>query len=368
MMPKFVDQLPDHLVIAHRGTTYWAPEETEAAMRWARNTGADYLELDLQRTADGKLIALHDDNLLRTSNIERVFPERKNDPVSAFTYEELLQLDAGSWFNELYPDRARESYKGLEILLLKDVLKIAEGFRIKRGEGGKRIINKGAKGELIMAYEKDEADNGHRPGIYLETKIPALFPGIEEELRDELEKHGWYKPEPESLNEIETTKGKVAVGNTRYRVILQTFSRESLRELNRHFTRYVPKCFLLWRGQGADDLPDDSHETFQSWLAYGRENGATIIGPSIAGEPNNYPELTSEYHSKIAREHAYKVHAYSFDTIKQMELYLGDKESVGIDGVFTNRAEESLLYYKNFFGKEVGEVPEPISCLNDLGY
>ena len=31
--------LPENVVIAHRGTTYWAPEETEAAMRWARNTG-----------------------------------------------------------------------------------------------------------------------------------------------------------------------------------------------------------------------------------------------------------------------------------------------------------------------------------------
>ena len=47
---EVLDYLPRNIVIAHRGTTYWAPEETEAAMRWARNIGADYLELDLQRT------------------------------------------------------------------------------------------------------------------------------------------------------------------------------------------------------------------------------------------------------------------------------------------------------------------------------
>lgn len=71
-----LNDLPENIVIAHRGTTFWAPEETEAAMRWARNTGADYLELDLQRTKDGVLIALHDVNLRRTTNVGEVFPER----------------------------------------------------------------------------------------------------------------------------------------------------------------------------------------------------------------------------------------------------------------------------------------------------
>ena len=69
---EVLDYLPRNIVIAHRGTTYWAPEETEAAMRWARNIGADYLELDLQRTKDGVLIALHDVNLRRTTNVETV--------------------------------------------------------------------------------------------------------------------------------------------------------------------------------------------------------------------------------------------------------------------------------------------------------
>ena len=73
---EVLDYLPRNIVIAHRGTTYWAPEETEAAMRWARNIGADYLELDLQRTKDGVLIALHDVNLRRTTNVETVFPDR----------------------------------------------------------------------------------------------------------------------------------------------------------------------------------------------------------------------------------------------------------------------------------------------------
>ena len=72
------EAITNDLIIAHRGTTYWAPEETEPAFRWARNIGADYLELDLQLTKDNFLVAFHDTNLKRTTNITTVFPNRKS--------------------------------------------------------------------------------------------------------------------------------------------------------------------------------------------------------------------------------------------------------------------------------------------------
>ena len=105
-----IDQLlidaPD-AVIAHRGSTFWAPEETEAAFRWARNMGADYLEIDIQKTSDGILLALHDNNLRRTSNVESIYPGRADYDLSKFTLKELRALDAGTWFNEDVPDNAR---------------------------------------------------------------------------------------------------------------------------------------------------------------------------------------------------------------------------------------------------------------------
>ena len=50
----------DNNVIAHRGTTFWAPELTEAAFRWARNIGADYVELE---TRKGKFYYKHSQDL-----------------------------------------------------------------------------------------------------------------------------------------------------------------------------------------------------------------------------------------------------------------------------------------------------------------
>ena len=61
-MAKVRDYVPDYAVMAHRGSTFWAPEETESAWRWAREMGADYLESDLQCTKDGVILAIHDVN------------------------------------------------------------------------------------------------------------------------------------------------------------------------------------------------------------------------------------------------------------------------------------------------------------------
>ena len=57
--------------MAHRGSTFWRGRNG-ISWRWAREMGADYLESDLQCTKDGVILANHDDNLKRTTNIENV--------------------------------------------------------------------------------------------------------------------------------------------------------------------------------------------------------------------------------------------------------------------------------------------------------
>lgn len=91
------------LNIAHRGARSLAPENTLAAARKGLELGADLWELDVQLTADGELIVLHDDTLDRTSNAEDVFPQRQPWRVYEFTLDEVGQLDLGSWFNATDP-------------------------------------------------------------------------------------------------------------------------------------------------------------------------------------------------------------------------------------------------------------------------
>lgn len=344
------DLIPRNIVIAHRGTTYWAPEETEAAMRWARNTGADYLEFDLQRTKDGVLIALHDINLRRTTNVAEVFPERADSSVAAFTWKELRQLDAGTWFNQAYPERARHAFRGLDILTLEDVIRIAEGNRIVRDAQGKRVCITDREGKERSLYEPDPADNGNRPGIYPETKEPHLFPGIEQDLRKELERLGWYHPDPFFMRSVLCQPRKVSIANTSARVILQTFSDESLAKLKEAFPRRIPTCFLLWLGEELSDLKNTRPATYAAKINYAIEQGATIIGPSIAGAPNNYEELLEPWQGIMIYRSGLLIHPYTFDTEEQMKIYTGLKEGKQeagrADGMFTNQADASIRFYQ----------------------
>ena len=83
--------------IAHRGASHLAPENTLSALRSALALGADMVEVDVRRTADGALVLLHDAILTRTTDVVRVFPSRAPWRVQDFTLDEVRALDAGSW-------------------------------------------------------------------------------------------------------------------------------------------------------------------------------------------------------------------------------------------------------------------------------
>lgn len=91
------------LCIAHRGARSLAPENTLAAARKAIGLGADMWELDVGVTADGELIAYHDDSLARTTNVEAVFPDRAPWFFTTFSLSEIKRLDAGSRYIETDP-------------------------------------------------------------------------------------------------------------------------------------------------------------------------------------------------------------------------------------------------------------------------
>jgi len=82
------------LVIAHRGASVHAPENTIAAFRLATELGADAVELDAKLTADGQVVVHHDQTLDRTTT--------GTGSLTTRTLEELQHLDAGSHFNPSY--------------------------------------------------------------------------------------------------------------------------------------------------------------------------------------------------------------------------------------------------------------------------
>ncbi|MFC8220587.1 glycerophosphodiester phosphodiesterase [Streptomyces sp. NPDC057362] len=101
-------------VIAHRGSSGMAPENTAAAIDLAVRQRADHVEIDVQRTKDGKLVNFHDCTMERTTDVEDLYPGRPSYRVSDFTWNELRQLDAGSWF---HPDYAGEPIITLDTVI-----------------------------------------------------------------------------------------------------------------------------------------------------------------------------------------------------------------------------------------------------------
>lgn len=90
-------------LIAHRGASMLAPENTLAAAQLAYENEALGFETDLLISLDGVPFLMHDETLVRTTNIAEVFPDRVNEPASNFTMAELKQLNAGLWFIQTDP-------------------------------------------------------------------------------------------------------------------------------------------------------------------------------------------------------------------------------------------------------------------------
>ncbi|SER26294.1 glycerophosphoryl diester phosphodiesterase [Gracilibacillus ureilyticus] len=158
--------------IAHRGASGYAPEHTVEAYELGEKMGADYIEIDLQMTKDGELVAMHDPEVDRTTD--------NTGLVSDFTLAELKELDAGSWFNEDYPDKVRNSFSGLTIPALREVF---EHF-------------------------------GSEANYYIEIKQPDDSPGMATLLIETLKEFELIPAEREGA------------------IIIQSFSSESLQEIH----------------------------------------------------------------------------------------------------------------------------------------
>ena len=109
-------------------------------MIWEKKCMVIILKLDLQMTKDGQLIAMHDEKVDRTTD--------GTGNVKDMTLAEIKKLDAGSWFNETYPQYANPEYEGLQVPTLEEV------------------------------FQKFGKNNSY----YIETKSPKIYPGMEKEL------------------------------------------------------------------------------------------------------------------------------------------------------------------------------------------
>ncbi|SME52179.1 putative glycerophosphoryl diester phosphodiesterase 1 [Bacillus mobilis] len=137
---KAINQLNHIQNIAHRGASAYAPEHTIPAYTLGQQLKGGYIEIDLQLTKDGHLVAMHDETVNRTTNGTGLVKEH--------TLEEIKKLNAGSFFNEKHPNLAKKEFEDAKVPTLEEII---ETF-------------------------------GNGANYYIETKSPDEYAGMEEKL------------------------------------------------------------------------------------------------------------------------------------------------------------------------------------------
>lgn len=132
-------------VMAHRGLSADAPENTLYAFSDAISAGADFIELDVQQTRDGVLVVMHDSNLKRTTGV--------NKNIWDVDYADIQNLDAGSWFDP--------AYANARIPTLEETLQFVDkrarlNIEIKPTKHGSDTLEQDVA-ELITQYQYTDA-------------------------------------------------------------------------------------------------------------------------------------------------------------------------------------------------------------------
>jgi glycerophosphoryl diester phosphodiesterase len=279
-------------LIAHRGASAYAPENTVPAFTLAAEQGATFVEFDLQLTKDRQIVCLHDNSLERTTDVEDVFPDRyvalsassrptgegpqttRRWMIDDFTLAELKRLDAGAWFHAKFRDTRIPTF--------------AETIDALRG----------------------------RSGLFIELKTPERYQGIERLILAELEAKGLARPG----------------ADPRTPVLLQSFSAASLQILSGTLGTKLPVHFLVGARDAAPWLTAEGLTKIKTF--------ATGISPEKAIVGNHAEAIAK------ARQMGLLITPYTFrssavtgfpDVRAEMAHYL---QVLGVDGVITDNPDQ----------------------------
>jgi len=271
-------------LIAHRGASAYAPENTVPAFRMAADQQATFVEFDLRLTKDRQIVCLHDDSLERTTDVEEVFPDRFRSVPGAggqptrrwmledFTLDEIRKLDAGSWFGL--------SFHGTRIPTFAETIDSLRG----------------------------------RSGLFIELKSPEKYEGIEKMVLAELKAKGLDRPGADPKTPV----------------LIQSFTASSLQMLAGLGTK-LPVHFLV----SAKDAPQ--------WLTPDGLGRIKVFATGLSPEKT----IVRDHADGIARARqlGLLITPYTFrasavtgfpDVRAEMAHYL---DTSGVDGVITDNPD-----------------------------
>ena len=271
-------------LVAHRGASAYAPENTVPAFRVAAEQRATFVEFDLQLTKDRQLVCLHDNSLERTTDIETVFPDRFRSTgegaaatrrwmLADFTLAEVRQLDAGSWFDA--------KFRGTRVPTFAETIDALRG----------------------------------RSGLYIEIKSPELYEGIERLIMSELEAKGLARPGADAKTPV----------------LLQSFSAPSLQIFAGTLKTTLPIHFLVSARDAAPWLTPEGLQTMRAF--------ATGISPEKTIVANQREAMArAKTLGLLVTPYTFRASAVTGfpDVRAEMAHFL---DTLGVDGVITDNPD-----------------------------
>lgn len=282
------------LLIAHRGASAYAPENTLAAFDLAVEQKADLIELDLHMTRDQVLVCLHDYTLERTTNVEELFPDRYREVTQGdetrrhwyvydFDLSEIRELDAGSWFSEDFSE------------------------------------------ERIPTFLEAIQFIGDRAGLLVELKGTDLYFekgfGMEEKVIEDLRKGG-----------INSARFHETIAP---RAVIQTFNRESLGRLA-EITGDYPLVLLVGMSDAEKWTSDNGLDELAAFAAgIGPDRRIVYFDSTLVGRAHQRSLRVMPYtfrHDSLLPD---------FQTVRdEMAYFLAE---LGVDGVITDNPDKYPL-------------------------
>jgi len=128
-------------IVAHRGASVEAPENTLASVDLAWQLGADAVEIDVRLSADGHLVVMHDETLLRTAGIDR--------RISEMTLSRLRSLDVGTWKGPQWRDE-----RVIELSSVVATVPAGRRLLIELKTGTRAGMNAAIKEAILAALQK----------------------------------------------------------------------------------------------------------------------------------------------------------------------------------------------------------------------
>jgi glycerophosphoryl diester phosphodiesterase len=270
-------------LVAHRGASAYAPENTVPAFVMAAEQGSTFVEFDLQLTKDRRVVCLHDTSLERTTDVEAVFPDRARTAASGartwmledFTLDEIKRLDAGAWLDA--------KYRGTRIPTFGETIESLRG----------------------------------RSGLFIEVKAPERYKGVERLIMAELKARGLDRPGAEP----------------RTPVLIQSFSADSLKIFKDELQTTLPIHFLFGARDAAQWVTAEGLSRIKAF--------STGISPEkvIVGEHQEAMERARKMGLLITPYtfRASAVAAGYADVSAEMQHYL---RTLKVDGVITDNPDK----------------------------